>query len=116
MYSTSYFCIISKLGNFTKYLFERIFEWNDEGNSLDIYLDFSKAFDKVPYNRLIKKLGGYGIQENVLRWIAEWLRERKQQLQLNGHRLGWMEVRSGVLQRSVLGPLLFTIFMYLIKY
>ena len=59
--------------------FYRIFEWYDKGDSLDIiYLDFSKAFDKVPYKRLIKKLEGYGIQGNVLRWIAERLEDRKQ--------------------------------------
>ena len=52
--------------------FDRIFEWYDQGDSLDIiYLDFSKAFDKVPHQRLIKKLEGYGIQGNVLRWLAE---------------------------------------------
>ena len=73
--------------------FYRVSEWFDQGESLDIiYLDFSKAFDK----RLIKKLECYGIQGNVLRWIAEWLEDRKQRVQLNGHRSGWTEVRSGV--------------------
>ena len=43
-----------------------------------MYLDFSKAFDKVPHKKLIKKLEGYGIQGNVLRWIAKWLEDRKQ--------------------------------------
>ena len=91
--------------------FERVFEWYDQGDSLDIiYLDFSKAFDKVPHKRLIKKLEGYGIQENVLRWIAEWLENREQRVQLYPHRSGWSEVRSGVPQIFVLGPL-FTIFI-----
>ena len=53
---------------------------------------------------------GYGIQGNVLRLIAEWLEDRKQRVQLNGHISGGTEVRSGVLQGSVLGPLLFTFF------
>ena len=47
---------------------------------------------------------------NVLRWIAEWLEDRKHRVQLNGHRSGWTEVRSSVPQGSVLGLLPFTIF------
>ena len=76
---------------------DRIFEWYDKGESLDIiYLDFSKAFDTILHRKVIKKLDCYGIQGNVLRWIAEWLEDRKQRVQLNGHRSGWTEVRSGV--------------------
>ena len=74
--------------------FDRIFY---KGDSLDItYLDFSKAYDKVPHQRLIKKLEGYVIQVNVLRWIAERLEDWKQRVQLNGNRAGGTEVRSGV--------------------
>ena len=58
--------------------FYTIFEWYDKDDLLDIiYLDFSKSFDKVPHQRLIQKLKGYGIQGNVLRWIAQWLEDRK---------------------------------------
>ena len=65
--------------------FDRIFEWYNQDNSLDnIYLDFIKAFDKVPHKRLIKNLEGYGVKGNVLRWIAKWVEDRKQQGQLNG--------------------------------
>ena len=61
-----------------------------------LYVDFSKAFDKVPHKKLIKKLEGYGIQEKVLRWVAKWQEDRKQRVQLNGRRSGWTEVRNGV--------------------
>ena len=89
-----------------------IFEWYDKGDSLNIiYLDFNKAFDKGPHERLIKKLEGYGIQENVLGWISKWLGDMKQRVHLNRNRLGWTEVRSGILQGPVLGPLLFKIFI-----
>ena len=54
---------------------------------------------------------GYGIQGNVLRWIAEWLEDRKKRVQLNGHRSGWKEIRSGIPQWFILGPLLFAIFI-----
>ena len=53
---------------------------------------------------------GYGIQGNVLRWTAECLEDRKQRVQLNVHRSGWTDVRSGVPQGSSLVQLLFTIF------
>ena len=66
----------------------------------------TKTHTREPY----KKLEGYGIQGIVLRWIAELLEDRKQQLKLNRHRPGWKEVRSGVPQVS-LEPLLFTIFI-----
>ena len=60
----------SCLTNFIEF-YDRIFEWHDKGDSLDIiYLDFNKAMDKVPTKRLLQKLEGYGIQENVSRWIA----------------------------------------------
>ena len=52
-----------------------------------------------------------GFRGNALRWIAEWLEDRKQSVHLKGHRSGWTEVRSGVLQGYVFGQLLFTIFM-----
>ena len=82
----------SCLTNLNEFL-DRIFEWYDQGDY--IYFDFSKPFEKVPHKRFIKKLEGYGIQRNVLIWIAEWLEDRKQRMQLNGHRSGWIEVRSG---------------------
>ena len=84
------------LTNLIKF-FERIFLLDDQGDSQAIiYLYFSKAFDKVRHNRLIKKLEGYDIQGNVLRWITEWLGDRTQRVHLNGYRLGgWrLEVES----------------------
>ena len=55
---------------------------------------------------------GYGIQGSVLRWIARWLEDRQQRLQLDGNRLGWTEVRGCVPEGSGLGPLLYTIIIY----
>ena len=52
--------------------FDKILERYNQGDSLHIiYLDFSKAFDKVPYKRLFKKLQGYGVQGSLLGWIVE---------------------------------------------
>ena len=57
----------------------------DEGKPLDlIYLDFAKAFDKVPHQRLLHKIKSHGISGNAAAWIGEWLHDRKQGVVLNG--------------------------------
>ena len=84
----------------------------DQGIPVDVvYLDFAKAFDKVPHKRLIFKLRKLSINEKIVRWIESWLSGRRQRVVIEGIESGWEEVWSGVPQGSVLGPILFIAFI-----
>ena len=91
---------------------------NDFGKALDsgkevrvVFCDTSKAFDRVWHTGLIHKLRQSGISGNVLRWLQNYLYGREQRVVINGSNSNWLPVRAGVPQVSILGLLLFIIFI-----
>ena len=78
---------------------EEITKWVDDGSPVDVvYLDFQKAFDKVPHQRLLLKLKAHGIGNDVINWIEKWLTHRRQRVIVDGEISNWKSVLSGVPQ------------------
>ena len=76
-----------------------------------IFLDFSKAFDTVPHNKLCLKLDNIGVRGNLLTWTRAFLSGRQQRVVVDGQHSEWSSVTSGVPQGSILGPLLFLVYV-----
>ena len=96
--------LLLTMEDFTQYI--------EQNDSFDvIYLDFRKAFDTVPHGRLLEKLKGYGIVGNVIKWIKAFLSGRSQKVKINDSLSTQADVLSGIPQGSLLGPILFTIFI-----
>lgn len=96
-------------------LLEYLNDWTDLFDNKKptdvIYLDFSKAFDSVPHKCLLLKMSSLGICGNILRWIKSFLTDRRQRVIMSGDTSSWKPVYSGVPQGSILGMILFLMYV-----
>ena len=96
-------------------LLQLVHEWLqalDKLGSIDaVFLDFAKAFDKVSHAHLLYKLECNGIKGQILTWLRDFLTSRKQRVVIEGQASDWLNLTSGVPQGSILGPLLFLVYI-----
>ena len=85
--------------------------FSEEKYTLGVFIDLSKAFDTVDHQILLKKLSLYGVKGKSLEWFESYLSERKQYKEVEGQKTSFLNITCGVSQGSILGPLLFLLYI-----
>jgi hypothetical protein len=84
---------------------------NKKHHTLAIFCDLRKAFDTVDHHILLKKLAKLGVRDRELEWFNSYLSQRQQFVVINGHSSSLIHILLGVPQGSILGPLLFLVYI-----
>ena len=92
-------------------LFEKLVYRHIYSHVWTVYLDYEKAFDKVPHSILLRKLRKFGLDESFLELLSSYLKDRIQNVKIDNHVSDSVIIASGVPQGSVLGPLFFILFI-----
>ena len=100
----------STLTNLLACTFDWVTYFNDKKACDIIYIDYEKAFDKVPHRKLIYKLGKLGFGGRLLSWVEFFITKRRQSVRVRNSYSQYVEVDSGVAQGTLLGPLLFILY------
>jgi hypothetical protein len=92
----------------TNYIYNAL---NDNKYCLGLFLDLKKAFNVCSHNILLKKLPKYGINDTALKWFESYLKDRQQKVEINGSLSSTKTLNISVIQGSILGPILFLIYI-----